>query len=63
MLLANNYLINANDENTKKRSEMCSKLIIETPERRDWPQSGVFIFTSEHILHFFPVFLSLTLKI
>ena len=29
--------------NTKKRSEICSNLIIKTPERSQWRRSGLFI--------------------
>ena len=37
-------------KNTIKRSEICSKLTIKTPERRYWRRSGVFIVNFEHIL-------------
>ena len=36
---------------TRKRSEICSKLTIKTPERCHWPHSGVFIVNLEHISH------------
>ena len=39
----------------------CSKLTIQTPERRHWRRSGVFIVTFEHISHLNLVFLLLTL--
>ena len=32
--LSNIYLFKVNNENTRKRCEICSKLIIKTPERR-----------------------------
>ena len=31
------------NRNTRSRGEICSKLTIMTPERRQWPRSGVFI--------------------
>ena len=42
--------------------EICSNLTIKTPEWRHWRRSGGFIGKSEHILHFFLVFLLLTLN-
>ena len=30
------YLLKANDRNTRTRSEICSKLTLETPKRRHW---------------------------
>ena len=50
---ANIYLFKVNNRNTRKRCEICSKLIIKIPERRHWPLSGVFVL----------VFLMLTLNI
>ena len=48
---ANNYLFKVNSRNTiKKKSEICSKVAIVTPERR---RCGVFIANFKHILHFF----------
>ena len=41
--------------------EICTKLI-ETPERRHWRRSGVFIVNFEHILHLVLLFLFLTLS-
>ena len=46
----------------EKRSELCSKLTIKTPERRYWLHSGVFIVNFEHISYPFLVFLLLTLN-
>ena len=54
---ANIYLFKVNNGNTKKRCEICCKLIIKTPER-----SAVFIDNFEHILHLFIVSLLLTLN-
>ena len=42
--------------------EICSKLTMKTPERRQWRRSGVFILNFEHILHLVLVFLFLTLR-
>ena len=51
---ANIYLlITANNRNTRKRSEICSKITINTPERSQWRRSRVFIVNFEHISHFF----------
>ena len=55
-------MLKDNNRNTRKRCEICSKLIIKTPEWRHWCLSGVFIFNFEHISHFFPVFLLLNLN-
>ena len=48
---------------TGKRCEICSKLTLKTPERRQWRHSGVFIVDFEHISHLVPEFLFLTLHI
>ena len=50
---ANIYLIKVSNRNTRKRCEICSKLILKTPERRQWHHSGVFIVNFEHISHLF----------
>ena len=57
---ANIYLFKVNNKNTRKRCEICSKLTIKTPERRQWRRSGVFIVNFEHISHLVLVFLLLT---
>ena len=59
---ANIYLFKVNNRNTRKRSEICSKLTTKTPTRRQWRRSGVFTVNFEHILHLFVVFLLLTLN-
>ena len=56
------YLLKANNRNTRTRCEICSKLTINTPERRHWRRSGVFIVNFEHISHLVLVFLLLTLN-
>ena len=38
---------------TLERCQICSKLAIKTPERRQWRQFGLFIVTFGLILHFF----------
>ena len=59
---ANIYLFKLNNKNTRKRFEISLKLTIKTPVRRPWHCSDVFIVNSEHILHFFLVFLLLSLN-
>ena len=39
-------------ETLEQRCEICSKLTINTPKRRQWHRSGVFIVHFEHISHF-----------
>ena len=56
------YLFKVNNRNTRTRCEICSKLTINTPERRQWRHSGVFIVNFEHISHLALVFLLLTLS-
>ena len=45
----NTFLCIMNNSNTRKRCEICSKLTIQTAERR----STVFIVNFEHISHHF----------
>ena len=52
-----NYMFKFNNRNIRKRCDICSKLIIKTPERRHWRRSGVFILNFEHISHLVLVFL------
>ena len=58
----NIYLFKVNNRNTRKRCKICSKLTINTPERRHWHCSDIFIVNFEHISHLFLVFLMLTLN-
>ena len=51
LMPANSYLLKVNNRNTRKRCEICLKLTIRTPERRQWRSSGVFIVNFEHISH------------
>ena len=43
------YLFKVNNGNTRKMLELCSKLPIKTPERRQWRRNGVFIVNFEQI--------------
>ena len=58
---AGNYMFKVNNKNTRTRCEICSKLAIKKPERRQWHRSAVFIVNSEHISLLVLVFLWLTL--
>ena len=54
--LENKYLVGiellkVNNRNFRARCEICSKLTIKTPERRQERRSGVFIVNFEHISH------------
>ena len=51
------YLLKVNKRNTRTRSEICSKLIINTPERHNCRRSGFFIVNFEYILHVVLMFL------
>ena len=55
-------MFNVNNRNTKTRCEICSKLTIKLPDRRQWRCSGIFIVNFEHISHLVIVFLLLTLS-
>ena len=55
------YMFKVNNKNTRTSCEICSKLTIKTPERRQWRRSGVFI-NFEYISQLVPVFLLLTLN-
>ena len=59
---AGNCMFKVNNRHTRTRSEICSKLTIKTPQRRQWRRSGVFIVNYEHISHLVLVFLLLTLS-
>ena len=54
------YLLKVNYRNTRLSCEICSKLTIKMPERRQWRRSGIFIVNFEHISHLVLVFLMLT---
>ena len=54
------YLLKDNNRNTRTRCEICSKLTIKIPKRREWCRSGIFTVIFEHISHLVLVFLLLT---
>ena len=57
------YLFIVNNGDTRILYEICSKLTLNTPERRQWHRFGVFIFNCEQISQIILVFLFLTLNI
>ena len=59
---ANIYLLKVKNRITKRRCELCPKLIIKIPEQHQWLCSVVFIVNFKHISHLFQVFLLLTLN-
>ena len=56
-------MFKVNNKNTRAGYEICLKLIIKTPERRQWRRSGIFIVNFEHISHPVLVLLLLILNI
>ena len=56
------YLLKVSNRSTRARCEICSKLTIKIPERRQWRRSGIFIVNFEHISHLVPAFLLFTLN-
>lgn len=44
-----NFFFKVNYGNTGTMREICSKLAIETPERRYWRHSSVFIFNFKQV--------------
>ena len=59
---AGTYMFKVNNRNTRTRYEICSKLAIKTPQRRQWRLSDIFIVYFEYISHFVLLFLLLTLS-
>ena len=55
-----NYMFKVNDKNTKTRCEICPKLTIKTPERRQWRLLTPINF--EYISQLALMFLLLTLS-
>ena len=49
-LTAGIYLLKVNNRNTRTRSEICSKLTIKTPKRRQLRHSSVSIVNFEHVI-------------
>ena len=43
-------MFKVNNKNSRTRCEICSELIIKTPERRKWRRSGVLIVTFEQVI-------------
>ena len=58
---AGNYMLKVNNRINTTRWEICSKLTIKIPKRRQWRRSGNFI-NFEHISYLVVVFLLLTLS-
>ena len=58
---ANIFLFKGNNENTRKRCEISSKLTMKTPELRHQDRLSVFIVNFGHIWQFFLTFVFLTL--
>ena len=58
---AGSHMFKVNNRNTRVSCEICSKLIIKTPERRQWLLSGFFIVNFEDIWHLGRLFLLLSL--
>ena len=56
------YLLKVGNRNTRTRCEICTKLMIKTPERCQWFCSDVFVVNFEQISHLVLVFLLLTLN-
>ena len=56
------YLLKVDNKTSRAKCEICSKLIIMTPERQQWRSSGVFIVNFEHISHLVLAVLLLTLN-
>ena len=54
-LVPNNiYLFKVVNKNTRKKSEICLKLTIKTPERSHSGRFNVFIVNFRHVSDFFP---------
>ena len=54
--LASIYLFKVNNGNNRTMGEICSKLTIKAPERRQPRRSSVFTVNFEQILHILLVF-------
>ena len=59
---AGNCMFKFNNRNTRARCEICSRLTIKAPERRQLSRSDVFIVNFEYISHLVLVFPLLTLS-
>ena len=49
LIQAGNYMFKVNDRNTGKKCEICLKLKLKKPERRQWLRSSVFIVNFEQV--------------
>ena len=56
-ILASIYLLKVINRNSRTRCEICSKLKIIIPERRQCRRTGIFFVNLEYISHFVLVFL------
>ena len=56
---ADNYMFKFNNRNRTK-CQICLKLTIKEPKRRQWHRSGAFVVNFEHITHLVLMFLLLT---
>ena len=56
------YLVKVNNKDTRAMCEICSKLIMQTPERRQLHRAGVFTVNMKHILHLALMIWQLTLN-
>ena len=52
---------NRNTKNTRATCEICLKLAVRTPERRQWHRTGVFLVNFQQVSHIDLVFPSVTL--
>ena len=59
---AGNYMFKVHSKNSRTKFEICSKLTIKIPERRQWCRSGIFVVNFERISHLVLLFLLLTLS-
>ena len=56
------YLLKVNKRNIRTRCKICSKLTVNTTERRHWRRFDVFIVSFEHTSNLVLAFLLLTLN-
>ena len=47
-----NIPVQSHNRNTSKRCELCSKLTVKTPERREWRRCGVFLRNFKQVSFF-----------
>ena len=55
-------MFKVDNRNTRKRFELCPKVIMKASERRHWRRYDTCFVNFEHISHFFLLFLLLTLN-